>query len=116
MMAKPVQLPTEDSFVAFEEAVLKRELPVMVYFHAIWCGPCIMQSPVMDKMAEDYDGKIDVVKVDCDVHKILMNKYRIRGLPLTGIFIGGEVIAKHEGYLDYDGQVAFMKSKVPGAE
>eukprot|EP00752_Nemacystus_decipiens_P003747 g3452.t1 len=118
MMSTPFELPQgskEEAVAAFDEAVLKQEVPTLVYFHAKWCGPCIMQGPVFEKIAEDYDGRVKVVKLDCDNHQFLMNKYRVRGLPFTALFNEGKVIARHEGHLDMDGQLGFLK-KVPGFE
>lgn len=118
MMSKPFELPQgtkEEAVAAFEQAVLKQEVPTLVYFHAKWCGPCIMQGPVFEKIAEDFDGKVKVVKLDCDNHQFLMNKYRVRGLPFTTLFHEGKVIARHEGHLDMEGQIGFLK-KVPGFE
>ncbi|CAB1112146.1 unnamed protein product [Ectocarpus sp. CCAP 1310/34] len=118
MMSVPFELPKvpqEEAVVAFDDAVVNQELPTLVYFHAKWCGPCIMQGPVFDQIAEEFDGKAKVVKLDCDNHKFLMNKYRVRGLPYTVLFHDGKVIARHEGHLGYDGQVEFLR-KVPGFE
>ncbi|CAM9700820.1 unnamed protein product [Pylaiella littoralis] len=115
MMGAPFELPQgskEEAVAAFDEAVLKQEVPTLVYFHAKWCGPCIMQGPVFEKIAEDYDERVKVVKLDCDNHQFLMNKYRVRGLPFTCLFDNGKVIARHEGHLGYEGQVEFLR-KVP---
>ncbi|CAM9521041.1 unnamed protein product [Ectocarpus sp. 12 AP-2014] len=118
MMSAPFELPKvpqEEAVVAFDDAVVNEELPTLVYFHAKWCGPCIMQGPVFEQIAEEFDGRAKVVKLDCDSHKFLMNKYRVRGLPYTALFHNGKVIARHEGHLGYDGQVEFLR-KVPGFE
>ncbi|CAN0070800.1 unnamed protein product [Ascophyllum nodosum] len=114
MMAKPMQLPKGDSMEKFKETVLQNKLPVLVDFHAVWCAPCFMLAPVMDKIAQEFEDKLQVVKVDCDVHKDVMNQYRARGLPLMIIFNEGEVIARHEGSLEYDGVVEFLDKKLPG--
>lgn len=108
MMAKPLQLEADASF---DDIVLKSDVPVLVDFHASWCAPCKLLAPVMDQLAEAYDGTLKVVKVDCDTHKDLMNFYRARGLPMMAVFNGGELLKRKEGLLDFD-EVGAMLAKL----
>ena len=75
----------------FEAEVLKSDLPVFVDFYADWCGPCKMMSPVIDKLAEEYEGKIKVGKVNVDENGDLAVKYGIMSIPNMVFFKNGEV-------------------------
>ena len=65
----------------FEAEVLKSDIPVLVDFYADWCGPCKMMMPVVEKMAEKYDGKAKVGKVNSDENSALAAKYNIMSIP-----------------------------------
>ena len=65
----------------FEELVLKNDKPVVVDFWAVWCGPCKLVAPEMEKIAEKYEGKVDVVKVDVDANPGLSQAYQIMSIP-----------------------------------
>ena len=75
----------------FEAEVLKSDLPVFVDFYADWCGPCKMMSPVIDKLAEELDGKIKVGKVNVDENGDLAVRYGIMSIPNMVFFKNGEV-------------------------
>ena len=75
----------------FEAEVLKSDLPVFVDFYADWCGPCKMMSPVIDKLAQEYDGKIKVGKVNVDENGDLAVRYGIMSIPNMVFFKNGEV-------------------------
>ncbi len=82
----------------FEEEVLKSELPVLVDFWATWCGPCRMVGPIVSEIAEEYDGKIKVGKVNVDEEMTLATKYGITGIPTLLVFKNGEVANSQIGY------------------
>ena len=75
----------------FETEVLQSELPVLVDFYADWCGPCKMMAPVVEKLAEEYDGKIKVGKLNTDENMQIAQQYRIASIPTFMIFKGGEL-------------------------
>ena len=76
----------------FEEKVLKSELPVLVDFFATWCGPCKMIAPVIAEIAERYEGKVKVGKVNVDDENELAMKYQILSIPTLVLFKEGKVV------------------------
>ena len=75
----------------FAAEVLGSDIPVFVDFYADWCGPCKMMSPVIDKLAEEFDGRIKVGKVNVDENGELAQRYGIMSIPNMVFFKGGEV-------------------------
>ena len=76
----------------FEEEVLKSEIPVLVDFFATWCGPCKMLAPVITELAEKYEGKVKVGKVNVDEENELAMKYQISSIPTLVLFKEGKII------------------------
>lgn len=89
----------ETSEKTFDADVLKSELPVLVDFWAPWCGPCKMVAPVVEALAQEYSGRLNVAKVNVDDNQALAMKYGIRGIPTLLIFKSGEVASQIVGYL-----------------
>ena len=75
----------------FDETVVKSETPVLVDFWAPWCGPCHMIAPVVEELANDYDGRVKVTKVNVDENPNVAAKYGIRSIPTILMFKGGQV-------------------------
>jgi thioredoxin 1 len=74
----------------FKEDVLDSELPVLVDFWAPWCGPCRMVAPVVEEIAQQYEGKVKVVKLNTDDNPQVASQYGIRSIPTLMIFKGGQ--------------------------
>jgi thioredoxin 1 len=75
---------------SFEQDVLASDVPVLVDFWAPWCGPCRMVAPVVDEIAEQYDSKIKVVKLNTDENPNVASQYGIRSIPTLMLFKGGQ--------------------------
>jgi thioredoxin 1 len=85
----PLKAVTDDSF---EADVLRNPRPVIVEYWAEWCGPCRMLSPVLEQIAEELDGTVDVVKINSDENPLTTQRYGILAVPTTSVFSGGEVV------------------------
>lgn len=81
----------------FENEVLKSNVPVLVDFHAVWCGPCKAMAPAVDQLAAELKGKLKVVKIDVDESPTVTQKYAIRAMPTLMVFKSGKVAAQHVG-------------------
>ncbi len=100
---------TDDSF---EQEVLSSEQPVLVDYWAEWCGPCKMIAPVLEEVAEEYDGKLQVVKLNIDENPNTPPKYGIRGIPTLMLFKNGNVEATKIGAVSKSQLTAFIDGNV----
>ena len=93
-MSKPVEISNEK----FSEMVLKAKLPVLVDFWAPWCGPCRMVAPVVDELANEYDGKVSFVKINVDDNLETARQYGVMSIPALIIFKNGQPVSNIVGY------------------
>ena len=91
-MSKPVEI-TDSNF----EEIINSEKPVLVDFWAEWCGPCKMIGPVVEELANEFDGKAIIGKVDVDTNPGVSAKFGIRSIPTLLVFKGGEIVDKQVG-------------------
>lgn len=92
-MGKALALSDAD----FSQEVSESVLPVLIDFWASWCGPCQTMGPILDSVAEEYEGKIKVMKVNVDSNPLTPAKFGVRGIPTLILFKGGEVVDRIVG-------------------
>jgi thioredoxin 1 len=76
----------------FDSEVLKSDIPVLVDFWAVWCGPCKAIAPTVEELAKQYKGKVKVAKMDVDQHQQVPQQFGIRSIPTLLLFKGGRVV------------------------
>ena len=96
-MAAETILEVNDS--NFDQDVLKSSQPVLVDFWAAWCGPCKALAPVVDEVANAYNGKLRVAKMDVDKNIATPTRYNVRGIPTLLLFKNGQVAEQIVGYV-----------------
>lgn len=96
----------------FEDEVLKSDTPVMVDYWAEWCGPCKAIAPVLEEIADEYQGKLIVAKMDVDDNQSTPQKYAVRGIPTLMIFKNGNAIGTKVGQLSKSQLSAFIDSNI----
>ena len=90
------------------ESLMTSGKPVVIDFWAEWCGPCRMVGPIIDELAEEYAGKVNIGKCDVDSCDDITASYRVRNIPTIVFIKGGEVVDKHVGAISK----ADLKAKI----
>lgn len=105
MSSSSIRHVTDDSF---ESDVLKADRPVLVDCWAEWCGPCRMIAPILDEVSLDYQGRLEVAKLNVDENSQIPARFGVRGIPTLMIFKGGELVATKVGALPKAQLTAFI--------
>ncbi|TVS10799.1 MAG: thioredoxin TrxA [Wenzhouxiangella sp.] len=96
----------------FDEVVLKADGPVLVDYWAEWCGPCKMIDPILHELADEYDGKLRIAKVNIDQNQQVTSRFKIRGIPTLMIFEDGEHQGTKVGALTKSALKAFVDETI----
>ncbi|GIU43688.1 thioredoxin [Shewanella sairae] len=97
---------------SFENDVINSELPVLVDFWAERCGPCKMIAPILDDVAEEYEGKITIAKLNVDQNNVSPAKYGVRSIPTLLLFKAGELAATKVGALSKTQLKEFIDAQI----
>ena len=108
-MSEAITIVNDDSFQA---EVLDAEISVLVDFWAEWCGPCKALTPILEEVAQNYSGKIKVVKINVDDNETTPAQYGVRGIPTLVLFKNGNVEATKVGSMSKSQLTAFIDSNI----
>jgi thioredoxin 1 len=96
------------SDASFDADVIQSDVPVLLDYWAEWCGPCKMIAPILDEVAKDYAGRVQVAKMNVDENRDVPAKFGIRGIPTLMLFKNGQVSATKVGALSKSQLTAFL--------
>ena len=96
----------------FRETVIQSAGLVLVDFSAVWCSPCKMLDPIIKQLADEWDGKVKVVKVDVDSNPDIATKYQVLGVPTLILFKDGKVSERLNGYQPKDRILSRLQSHI----
>jgi|LNFM01.1.fsa_nt_gb thioredoxin 1 len=108
-MAQGIQTVGDQNFDA---EVVSSDLPVLVDFSAVWCGPCKALEPIVKEVAGEYAGKLKVVKVDIDESPGVATRFGIRGVPTVIVVKGGREVSRQVGLVPKPKIVALFKDQL----
>jgi len=84
---------------SFQELINTNETPVLVDFHATWCSPCHAMNPVIQSLAQQFTGKLKVIKIDVDKNQAVAALYQVRGVPTFILFYKGNILWQQSGVI-----------------
>jgi len=93
-------------------SVIQSEIPVLVDFHAEWCGPCKVQSPILVELAREFSGKIKVIKIDVDKNQGIAGRFQVRSVPTLALFKNGQLLWRQSGLMNKNQLLDILKSYI----
>jgi thioredoxin 2 len=109
LLDRPVAVSDRD----LERVVAGTEVPVLVDFHADWCGPCKIMVPVLDQLARDHAGRALVAKLDTDANPVMATRFQVRGIPTLVAFAGGREVGREVGAVPRPALEALLNRAAP---
>ena len=94
------------------DSIINDNKLVVVDFHALWCGPCKAQSPILKEVASELGDRIRVIKIDVDQNNEISNRYQIQSVPTLMIFKNGNLLWKHSGVVSKNQLVSVLKQNI----
>ena len=94
------------------DSIINENKPVVVDFHALWCGPCKAQSPILKEVASELGDSVRVIKIDVDQNNEISNRYQIQSGPTLMIFKNGNLLWKHSGVVSKNQLVSVLKQNI----
>ncbi|PSO53830.1 MAG: thioredoxin [Cyanobacteria bacterium QH_8_48_120] len=92
-------MAVKKQFSSFEELLSSSDVPVLVDFHAPWCGPCEMMAPILNQVSDQLKEQLKVVKINTDNYPQLGSQYQVQALPTLVLFKGGQSVDRIEGFM-----------------
>jgi len=94
------------------DSIINENKPVVVDFHALWCGPCKVQSPILKDVASELGDRVRVIKIDVDQNNEIASRYQIQSVPTLMIFKNGNLLWKHSGVVSKNQLVSVLKQNL----
>ena len=104
---------TKTNQTTFQKDVLEASLPALVDFTATWCGPCKQLDPIIQQLAHDWSGKVQVFKLDVDENPDIVMQFQVMGVPTVMLFIQGKPVERFSGYRPKDRIVSKLSRHLP---
>ncbi|MFC2176451.1 thioredoxin [Bacteroidota bacterium] len=92
--------------------IINSDKPVLIDFHATWCGPCKMMSPILKDVAKKIGGKATILKIDVDRNQKVAAKYQVQGVPTLIVFKNGQIVWRQSGVVPADQLVKVLEKNV----